>query len=68
MCPIGATCLPDDSCFSEHYDNPTKTVGLVQNGHHLHYIKTKQKCGQPAKLFLTVIETVNATPINAYHH
>jgi hypothetical protein len=41
MCPSGATCLCADCCFSElalyKKKNPTKRVGLVQNGelHHL---------------------------------
>jgi hypothetical protein len=38
-CQSGASCLPAD-CYSMslHYNNPTKSVGLLQSGHH-HFIK-----------------------------
>ena len=35
MCPSGATRLPADCSSSEHYNNTTKRVGLVQSRHHL---------------------------------
>ena len=32
ICQYGATCLPADSCFSEHSKSPTKRFGVVQSG------------------------------------
>ena len=40
ICQYGATCLPADSCFSEHSKNPTKRFGVVQSGYHHHFINT----------------------------
>ena len=35
MCPSGATCVPVNCCLSEL---ETKRSGLVQSGHHSHYL------------------------------
>jgi hypothetical protein len=42
MCQSGAICLPVNCCYSElnkYYIDPTKRVGLVQSGHHHHFIE-----------------------------
>ena len=41
MCPNGATCVFADYCFSglQNCKNPTKRVGLIQNGPHHHLIE-----------------------------
>ena len=42
MCMSGATCLTEDCCFQSSITKtiPTRRVGLVQNRHHLHIIKS----------------------------
>ena len=40
MCPNWATCLSQTVVSaSQHYENPTKRVGLVQSGPHHHLIE-----------------------------
>jgi hypothetical protein len=44
MCPSGATCLTTDGCFGELARKFTflKSVGLIQSGHHYHFIKMQR--------------------------